>query len=470
MSRRAILQIGTEKTGTTTLQQFLAANRSVLAARGYVYPRFCGATNQTGLAALALDDARTDTIRELFAAAADADIGRLRARMRAAARVELADVRTAIFCNEHCHSRLTTAAEVAALHAFLREHFDDIQVCVYLRRQDQVALSLYSTYLKSGGREARILPRTNSQDPYFNYAASLALWAAEFGGANLHVRLFDREALIGGSIVDDFMATWDLGGLDGCTPVRNHNESIQPAAQEYLRHVNAHLGRIASLPPEAVGGPLASALAAHFSGRGTRPARAAAMRFYDLFRASNEVVRRTYFPDRALLFSEDFSSYPEDEDSRAFSLADFAAIAATLTLAGTTETRRLESEIAIRDARLHWVRDAPDAALAALDRAITWRPKFAEAQRTKAEFLARLDRLDAAVTAARRATELNPQAQEYWHFLGVLLRRTEALEAAAEAQRRSLALKPDHAPSRHELDLVEARIARSLRPPQARSA
>ena len=38
MGRRAILQIGTEKTGTTTLQHFLAANRGPLARRGFLYP------------------------------------------------------------------------------------------------------------------------------------------------------------------------------------------------------------------------------------------------------------------------------------------------------------------------------------------------------------------------------------------------------------------------------------------------
>ena len=49
----------------------------------------------------------------------------MRARLRAAAAAELNGDATAIFCNEHCHSRLTTPAEVETLRDFLGDFFDD---------------------------------------------------------------------------------------------------------------------------------------------------------------------------------------------------------------------------------------------------------------------------------------------------------------------------------------------------------
>ena len=79
----------------------------------------------------------------------------MRARLRAAAAAELSGGATAIFCSEHCHSRLTSPSEVDTLRDFLGGFFDDVRVGVYLRRQDQVALSLYSTRLKSGDVEHR---------------------------------------------------------------------------------------------------------------------------------------------------------------------------------------------------------------------------------------------------------------------------------------------------------------------------
>lgn len=463
MSRRAILQIGTEKTGTTTLQHFLAANRAALAERGFVYPRFCGALNHTGLAAFALDPAKQDPIREPFGVtgeAGEAAIAAMRSRLRQAAAAELtadpAGAATAIFCNEHCHSRLKTPREVATLRAFLREFFDDAQICIYLRRQDRVALSLYSTQLKSGGVERRILPRTHPGDPYFNYDRSLAIWEDVFGAENMHVRLFDRQTLTGGSIVSDFADLWSLGDIGGFTAVADQNGAIEPIAQEFLRLVNPHLERIDGLPIEEVRGPLVSRLAQLAAGPGARPARAEAEAFYAPYRASNAAVCARYFPQRATLFDEDFSLYPEVADTREITLDEIAALAARLHAAQVRETRRLEAEIAIRDARLHWARDEPEAAERALGRALAWRPKNAEAWRVLAEFMLRLNRTSDAAEAARRAAEHRPDAYEYWHFLGVVLRRDRDLSGAVAAQRRALALNPSHAASRQEIEQLEA--------------
>lgn len=456
MTRRAILQIGTEKTGTTTLQHFLARNRPALAERGFVYPRFCGDRNHTGLAAYALDAEKADDIRTGFGAQTAADVPAMRRRLREAAARELDGGRDAIFCNEHCHSRLTSLKEVARLRDLLFAHFDEVRISVYLRRQDQVALSLYSTRLKSGGTDADILPRTNAEDPYFNYARSLALWETCFGRTNMRVRLFDREALEGGSVIDDFLRRWDLGEPGSYVAVRDRNESIRPVAQEYLRRVNAHLEPIAGLPVEDLRGPLAASLARLYPGRGARPGREDARAFYDKFRASNELVREIYFPERAMLFDDAFDFYPEEPDARQVTLDDICGVAAQIYCASATEIRRLEAEIAVRDARLHWAADRTVEAVAALRRAVTWRPEFGEAYRMLAAYMLQLERLEDARRAAEQATQFKPDCGEYWHFLGIVLRRLGEPARAAEMQRKALALEPGNEGARRELDLVSA--------------
>ena len=273
------------------------------------------------------------------------------------------------------------------------------------------------------------------------------------------VRLFDRQTLTGGSVVDDFVATWNLGPLDGLTPVADQNESIRPAAQEFLRRLNPSLDPLPNLPIDEVRGPLAARLASLFPGRGARPARAEVEAFYAKFRPSNERLRQRYFPDRPTLFDEDFSAYPDVEDPRDASLEDLAAIAARLHVSAVAESRRLEAEIAIRDARLHWARNEPEPAERALRRALRWWPDHAPAHRTLAEYLFRLDRLDEAIATITRAAALSPETYEYQHFLGILLRRAGDFAAAADAQSRSLALNPGHAASRHELEQVLIRRA-----------
>ncbi len=461
MVRRAILQIGTEKTGTTTLQNFLATNRPALAHRGYTYPRFCGEKNHTGLAAYAMAPGRVDPIRTALGAENAQDVAGLRQRLERAAEAELGGDASAIFCSEHCHSRLIAAEEVATLHAFLRRFFDVIEVCVYLRRQDQIALSLYSTKLKSGGVTPRLLPPADPADPYFNYDAFLGLWEAEFGVARVHVRRFDRSALSGGSIVRDFVEYWALGPMEAFKVPEDLNASITPAAQEFLRRMNPHLKPVGGRPVEAVRGQVVSRLEKAFAGRGARPARSEAEAFFAAFAASNEAVRKRHFPERATLFDDDFCAYPEVEDDRAVSLDDFAAVAAVVQMATQDEVGRLEAEVAIREARLLWQRDQRPAAFAALRRALTWRPHHAEAHRTLGEFLLREDRLEEAAAAARAATGCRPGNFEYWHFLGIVLRKLGVWGEALAAQITALGIEPDNAGALREREQLEARVAQT---------
>ena len=451
MSRRCILQIGTEKTGTTTLQAFLAKNRDRLAERGILYPRFCGEQNHTGLAAYAMNDGRTDDVRRALGAHEAADVRALRARMETAAAVELGGADTVVFCNEHCHSRLRKPEEIERLADFLRPHFDRIDVCVYLRRQDQVALSLHSTKLKSGNTTSDILPRPQGDDLYYNYNASLALWENVFGREHVHVRLFGRKDLVDGDVVADFLTAWGLGTPRDYRSVGKMNESISAEAQDYLRRLNSHVRPLTGLPLDAVLGPLGSELARHFPGKGARPSRSEAMAFYDIFRDSNEELRKRYFPGREVLFDEDFDTYPEVADRTEFGAEELAAIAARLQIAHVREIRRLEVEVQVREGRLAWERGDRDAAIATIRRAVRHLPDYSESRRTLAEYLFRTGRYDDAAAAARKAAELRPDHQEYWHFLGVVLRRAGDLDGAIAAQERSLEIDPDHQPSRRLL-------------------
>lgn len=458
MTRICILQIGTEKTGTTSLQAFLAQNRERLAARGVRYSRFPGQFNHTGLVAHAMDDSRRDPLRDALGIHSEAAVAEFRRRIERQAEAELSGPGTTIFCSEHCHSLLTTRAEVQRLSDLLAPHFDRIDVSVYLRRQDLVATSLHSTRLKSGATDREILPRAYADDPYFNYDRFLALWEEVFGRQHVHVRLYDRRELVAGDVTLDFLAAWDLGAPKEYLPVEKLNRSIVAPAQDFLRRVNATLQAVPGLPMEAVQGPLADILARHFAGKGPRPARAAAEAFYAGYGPSNEAVRRRYFPGRETLFDGSFDAYPETDDRVEFCADEMARIAARLQSVQTREIRRLEAEIQIRDGRLAWERGEQEVALGLFRRAAAHLPDHADAARTLAEFLHRLGRHGEAATEARRAATLRPAHHEYWHFLGVALHAAGDLAGAMSAQERALEIAPDHAPSRQTLAKIRGRI------------
>jgi hypothetical protein len=392
MTRRAILHIGGEKTGTTTLQHFMAANRDRLAARGVAYPRFCGATNHVGLAAYAMDDDRTDPLRAPFAPGGAAEAPAMRARMRDAAARELKDGRDAVFSNEHCHSRLTRPAEIARLRDFLREWFDEVRVQVYVRRQDRLAVSLYTTHLRSGGTLSEILPRTDGADLFFNHDASIRQWEDAFGPGAVRVRIFDRAELAGGSVVEDFLEQNDLGTTASYAPVRNENESMTAAAQCFLRLANPMVAEAAGGDADVMRGELGGQLSRVCPGAGAQPSREDARRFLAMYAASNEALRRRRFPLRDTLFDDRFDDYPEAADRSDFDAAEMVAVAARLhvhamaeRLRLVAEKRRLEAEVALRDARLAGLEGDWPRMERAANRADEWRPGCPEARRLIAE-------------------------------------------------------------------------------------
>jgi hypothetical protein len=451
MTRRAIVHIGTEKTGSTTLQCFLAANREALLRRGRQYPSFCGAANHTGLAALAMDGAKQDPILDAWGGRGD-----LVARMHRAAEADLHPDRTAILSSEHCHSRLTSPEEVARLKRFLDAHFDAIDVCVYLRRQDRLAASLYSTELKSGRSTPGILPAAEPGG-YFDYDVFLRRWEAVFGADRVHVRIFERGRLAGGSVVPDFLSWWGIDAAQDFAPARDFNVSIAAPAQEFLRLLNGHLCEAAGPDARAARAALVGRLEAAYAGPGALPSRAAAMEFVDRFASGNEAVRSRHFADLPSLFDEDFSAYPDALAATAVSVDDMAAIAARVHHAGQQEIRRLESEIRVRDARLLWARNERSAAIETLEATALLASSNPSVFRTLGECLFQQRRLPEAAAAAATAVRLLPESAEYRHFLGIVLRAEGDAAGALRAQEAALALKPDHAGAARELATLRAR-------------
>ena len=335
MSRRAILQIGTEKTGTTTLQHFLAANRDRAARRGFVYPEFCGAINHTGLAAYAMDARRSATpIREPFGAAG----GRRAADARAAARGGGGRARRARDGDLLQRALPQPADQPRRRSATLRDFLARL-----LRRRADRGLPAppgpgRAQPLLHPAEERRHRARDPAADPRRRSLLQLRPLARR-SGRRFRPRERARAALrprplVGGDVVTDFLAAWEPRAparlCDGRRPQR-----VDPARWRRSSCAASTRGssRSSGLPLDAVRGPLAAAAGAALPGRGARPARADAEAFYGKFRPSNEAVRRRHFPDRETLFDEDFSDYPETEDRREFDADDIAAVAARLQTA-----------------------------------------------------------------------------------------------------------------------------------------
>lgn len=303
----ATLHIGTEKTGTTTIQSFLAQNRAMLASAGILVPVSPGRHNHRLLPGIANDD---DILDDLFRERAlfEPEARRAaKARWWEAFRAEVgaAGLGRVLVSSEHLQSRLRRDGEVARLRDLLLTLFDSVSIVVYLRRPIETAVSLYSTAVKCGGVPAGV---PGPDNPYFrnvvHHAETLRRWGAAFGETALTVRLFSRGDFAQGDLLADFIAACDLPTLDYARPAPE-NESLSALGVAVMREVNVALPL---LNPDGTVNRARDGLMPFFerhfaAGPRSLPGAATVAAYEAAFADSDDWVRRRFFPGRAQLFA-----------------------------------------------------------------------------------------------------------------------------------------------------------------------
>ncbi len=183
---RVVIHIGTEKTGTTSLQHFFHQHRASLLAHNVVYPHI-------GQRA----DAHFDLVNEIhpldhngrfmeFLPQPNQPIGHLWGKLKTC--IEQHEGKTLLLSAEHFSSRCRQQG-LAYMADFFRTLNIEPEILVFLRPQDEFIESSYSTEIKAGGVKpfANSLAHYSSQPFRYDYAVLLDLWAQHFGQQALHV-------------------------------------------------------------------------------------------------------------------------------------------------------------------------------------------------------------------------------------------------------------------------------------------
>ncbi len=207
MQKTLYLHIGTEKTGSTTLQAVSGINRKTLMDHGIFYPKSPGERSHTKLAAFAADGPRALGLRRLIRLSGGDAYEHFKSHFGDELRAEIqANKCPRVFLSsEHLSSRLRTVQEVSRLATIVRPLADIVKIVVYLRPQPELYLSTYSTWIKSGSTKP-LEPPKMGQHPRYNYEKLLLLWADVFGKDNIIVRIYDRNTLVDRDVVKDFFS------------------------------------------------------------------------------------------------------------------------------------------------------------------------------------------------------------------------------------------------------------------------
>jgi hypothetical protein len=233
--KRLLLHAGLPKTGTTSIQQFLARNSSELRERGFFYERIPGRREPNhNLLAMAFRNRVQRIYRPRY--------GNDHARLQRDSMQAWHDLRT-VFDQSGCDTLVVsgeffTSASTDQLADHLGEMFAgfDVTSIFYLRRPSAHFASVAQQIVK-GSNELRYVRRRHRSE-------MLSAWS---GISDVLVRDFTREALIDGDAALDFSTAIGLD-TDGLEQPKPRNETISAESMELtLAHRRHHF---AGAPPE----------------------------------------------------------------------------------------------------------------------------------------------------------------------------------------------------------------------------
>jgi hypothetical protein len=202
---KLILHIGTQKTGTTALQQFLYANREPLAACGFHYATPPHGLREANFVGNALNVGKCRVVNTFLtkhmelAHRRGADTILVSAENFYAMSVLDAMQRREVCANAVERDR----ALIETLQSLMPEGIASTQIVCYFRRPDRYAESLYSQHVKRGiifaGTFDEFLPIIK---PALFYNKYMRAWSDVFGRKNCIVRLYEP---VRADIVSDFV-------------------------------------------------------------------------------------------------------------------------------------------------------------------------------------------------------------------------------------------------------------------------
>lgn len=332
-----VLHIGMPKTGSTSIQNMLEANRDVFADHGVLYPVSPGRRNaQLGLPArIHAMTGEYEGIRPRVAKAmretigSDADAERFDCAF--ARELERSGARRCVISCEALWSFATVPHRVELLARYLQP-FGRLRVIAYLRRQDRHVTSFHAHTKRFGEPQSLDeLAREYRLSGFYDYERHLGTWRAACGPDGAIVRPYERSALVGGDATTDFVETLALPSITVEPGAYGSNPSLDRTGVAFMNTI----GRTVTLQDDdGLPTPLAVALQRRLCGRpGDGPPRWAASKaraFLAHFEDGNARIARDYL-GRAdgTLFREPVEG-PEEDDPETLDHDAFAKLSAAM--------------------------------------------------------------------------------------------------------------------------------------------
>ncbi len=242
---KAICHVGLPKTGSTSLQQYLAQNKTALAADHIGYERFGERLiNQPEYLYLGLDrlgqTRGSDDFRWFHGISDRAALAQRAHTVRDWLKQKLStsDAKTWIISSELLTVFFNTVDDIATLNAVLREFFDEVDYVIYVRRQDHWLVSEYSERLRNGLVDT--LDQFLADVPPTDLSALVDMWVRTVGRSRVTVRAYGATSDF--DLITDFFTAMNLTLPSPVKPVANR--ALTQSGAQLLQRGNQVLMRL----------------------------------------------------------------------------------------------------------------------------------------------------------------------------------------------------------------------------------
>lgn len=311
---RLILHIGTEKTGTTSIQKFFLKHRELLNSQSILYPKStCGINgNHRWWPAFVYNNNFED---DFTLAKFSGDIN-LRKKIlnekfeEFKIEINNSDADCCLISSEQFSSRLGNN-EIKNLKKILENLFDEIFIILYIRKPINYAISLLTTSIKSGGTPKGL------DIEAFKKRSNLKVikkWSNFFSGKNFKVKLFEKELFFQGDLIKDFCNEYDIKIPSELRTTIFANKSLNLLQMKSLRYLNQYFPKFNNKKLNPKRGNLTKFIKNNLhSSNYFTPTQKEFDLFESEFTREDEEIRKKYFPEKKKLWSSYNKGYANKE-------------------------------------------------------------------------------------------------------------------------------------------------------------
>ncbi|EEC4842259.1 hypothetical protein G5F52_000592 [Campylobacter lari] len=299
------LHIGTMKTGTSTIQDFLFFNRELLIKNDFLYPI---SIKNEGI----LND--HNVIVDIIE---NNQICKIKAFKKELSKFKCSNV---IISAENIQWKFNTIRHVKKMKDFFENiGFQNIYILIYLREPSELYLSMSSQAIKDNHyADFMFLEPWNNKKALdlCNYKKTILRYEKIFSKEKLIVRLFSKNDFINNSLIEDFTNSLKLKWNKEFKIPKNSNGSLNILGIELVKAINQSNAWVDDYQMRYE--DILLFVDKYFSKSTTDvlkffPPKEIILLYQSYFKQSNEYVRKLFFPHKKILFlPKDKQNYNEN--------------------------------------------------------------------------------------------------------------------------------------------------------------